>query len=96
MKFENTAPELKPYCEFACMVCMMSLKATNPKYIGCASRNIGKEYCFYLERALEAVKGDPQKLVNLSNIIKIDVKEILKITGGENEGLQELCVPREN
>lgn len=87
MKFENVPPELKPCCEFACMVCMMRLRATNSKYIGCASRNIGKEYCIYLEQALEAINGDMQKLVNLSSVIKIDVNEILKITGGACESL---------
>ena len=83
MKFDNTSPELKPYCEFACLVCMMTIKSMSPNYIGCASRNIGKEYCIYLEEAIDTVKGDRKKLLNLSNIIKIDINEILKIAGGE-------------
>lgn len=56
MKFDEIPSEYKDKAEFACQVCMARYKSEHlgEKYSGCAARNIGKEYCCYIEQAIKS------------------------------------------
>lgn len=61
MKFDETPAEYKDKAEFACQVCMARYKSEHTgKYSGCACRNIGKEYCPYIEQIIQKQAGKIQ------------------------------------
>lgn len=55
MKFDETPPEYKDKAEFACKVCIERYKAEHitEKFTGCACREVGKEYCPYIEQVIK-------------------------------------------
>lgn len=54
MKLDEIPSELKDKAEFACKVCIERYKSEHMgKFTGCSCRNIGKEYCPYIDKVLK-------------------------------------------
>ena len=71
IKFDKVQENIKPFMEYACMVCMAGLRMGNGAYKGCAMRNIQKAYCPWQERVYNKLMEENNKDDIFSNWLKI-------------------------
>lgn len=80
MKFSDVSNEIKPYMEYACIVCMAGQRLGNNKYEGCSCRNIAQEYCPWQEEVYIRLTEQSKSEDIFSNWLKIANLQLEKET----------------